>query len=1122
MFGGFVGAIVAVLFIRKWFLRRRERKFVKRIVDQDNSAIAAAPLHERSQLQELQSRWMAAVDLLRDSELRKRGNPLYVLPWYMIFGESDSGKTTAVASSRLTTILTDVGPVPGVSATKNCDWWFFEEAIILDTAGRYAIPIDESRDKEEWEKFLTLLVKYRKKEPLNGLIITLPVDQLLSGDEDSIAKYGRSLRRRINEIMRVLGAKFPVYVLVTKIDLIFGLKGLVEVLPEEALSQAMGLVNESINSDPEEFVEKAVSSLTERLRELRLLLIDGKSHFDPAFLLFAAELDRLSIKLKAFAAGAFEDNPYQEQPLFRGMFFSSGEQSGTQSSEFLSGLASLKDIEPDLPDTAKGIFLHDFFSKVLPQDRNLFTPIMEFLKWKLFTRNLGMAGWLLLLFFVCGLFSLSYISNKQAMNELFSAFPKQPVFSNKTGEHIVEFDVFREKIAKLHELNSNWWVPRMGLETSNEAEQKVKEVYCKDFKEIILDPADKALEKAVGRLSMHSSELLTSDYVKLLVWRIELLENRLGGGGRKSFSAFDLPSGRAMSDIVTGFNLDLMKIYGETYISYLDWTDKTEPLEEQKLMLQAQLGRVFSFKGADFRWLVDWVNDNQNMKPVALRDFWGGPNLQFENEVIVEPAYTQNGRKELQDFLMELRQAMSSIGDFDKREKAFWSWYAEQYYKTWYDFAEQFSEGERQLLTKDDYRAMAAKMALPDNPYFSLLTRMKDEFKPIKDIITPPKWIDLVFSFNIVLSQYEAGKKAGVEASSEKAQNSLSKLMTDLGGRMATRIEERLEMAKKLDAYMAVLKDVSAFTNTQETAFKSAAALYPGTSGTAASPASGAGAVKKDPVEGATQAMADLKARLSDTGPGSEEFWQLVKGPLEFIVYVVTMEASCELQQLWEGKVLAETAHIPDDKLRENLFGKSGVVNKFTDGSAKPFLTRGVHGWQGRSWLGIPFPFRDEFFTFLNAGAWSSQEVQPQYKVGLSTLPTTVNANATQEPFATVLTVECGSGQQVLSNYNYASEMSFVWKPDSCGTTTLTIQFPGITLTRTYEGKLGFAKFLKEFRSGVKVFTPEDFPSQEKNLNGLGITGVTVGYTFSGASPVIELLKIKPLNIPDIITECWE
>ncbi len=329
MFGGFVGAIVAVLFIRKWFLRRRERKFVKRIVDQDNSAIAAAPLHERSQLQELQSRWMAAVNLLRDSELRKRGNPLYVLPWYMIFGESDSGKTTAVASSRLTTILTDVGPVSGVSATKNCDWWFFEEAIILDTAGRYAIPIDESRDKEEWEKFLTLLIKYRKKEPLNGLIITLPVDQLLSGDEDSIAKYGRSLRRRINEIMRVLGARFPVYVLVTKIDLIFGLKGLVEVLPEEALSQAMGLVNESINSDPEEFVEKAVSSLTERLRELRLLLIDGKSHFDPAFLLFAAELDRLSIKLKAFAAGAFEDNPYQEQPLFRGMFFSSGEQSGT-------------------------------------------------------------------------------------------------------------------------------------------------------------------------------------------------------------------------------------------------------------------------------------------------------------------------------------------------------------------------------------------------------------------------------------------------------------------------------------------------------------------------------------------------------------------------------------------------------------------------------------------------------------------------------------------------------------------------------------------------------------------------------------------------------------------------
>ncbi len=1129
LFGGVIGFVVAILFMRKWFLRRRERKFVKRIVDQDDSAIAAAPVHERARLQDLQTRWMDAVELLRSSELRKRGNPLYVLPWYMVFGESDSGKTTAVASSRLTTILTDVGPVPGVSATKNCDWWFFEEAIILDTAGRYAIPLDESRDKEEWERFLTLLVKYRKKEPLNGLIVTVPADRLLGGDEDGLAEYGRSLRRRINELMRVLGVRFPVYVLITKMDLVFGLKGLTEVLPEYTHSQAMGLVNETMMADPEEFVDKAILSVTERLRELRLLLLDSSSRFDPAFLLFSEELDRLRPRIKAFAVGAFEDNPYQELPLFRGMFFSSGEQTGEQSSEFISGLSSLKNVEKKLPKTARGLFLHDFFSKILPRDRNLFTPILEFLKWKLLTRNMGMGVWLLILFFLSGLFSLSYIANQRAMNDLFVAFPEKPVFSEKVDEKIVQIDGFRKKILDLHNLNSDWWIPRMGLEVSNEAEFEIKKLYCQDVESLLLKPMDEQLDSAVNKLDVKSTEQLTSSFIKLLVWRIDLIKNRLSTGTRKPLSDFELPSGRAMSTAIEGFNPDLMKYFGELYGSYLEWNDNTEGLSEQKMLLQARLGKVFSLKGSDFKWLVDWINDNPELEPVTLQDFWGGPQLLLKNEIYVAPAYTQSGHKMLQGFLAELKDAMQDVGEFDKKEKAFWVWYAGEYYKIWFNFAEHFADGKKQLLTKNDYRDMAAKMALPNNPYFRLLTQMKDEFSPIKKIITPPDWVNQVLYFNVVLAQYKASKAKGVEESSEKAQDSLRKIVAEFGGKIAQDVEQRIEVAKRLDGYINVLDDVSAFTDTQEKAFKSAAALFPGSggspggsSGGGSSGASGSAALKKNPVEGATQAMSALKAHMNSEGRGSDMFWHLVAGPLDFIVYVIISEASCELQQLWEGQVLAEVAHVPSNKLRENLFGKTGVVNKFITGTAKPFLSRDTKGWRSKVWMGIPFPFKDDFFTFLNDGARGSQEIQPEYKVTLSTLPTSVNTNATQEPYSTILTVECGSAQQVLSNFNYAEEMLFTWKPEDCGTTTLTIKFPGLSLTRSYDGKLGFAKFLGEFRGGVMTFTPKDFPQQEKALIDLGVETVKVGYAFKGAAPVIELLDIKPLNIPDNISNCWQ
>ena len=114
-------------------------------------------------------------------------------------------------------------PRSGISGTRNCDWWFFEQAVLIDTAGRYAIRVDEEKDKEEWQKFLSLLAKYRKKEPLNGLIVTVSADSLNDRNAENLERYGRDIRKRVDELTRVLGAKFPVYVMVTKCDLIQGM-----------------------------------------------------------------------------------------------------------------------------------------------------------------------------------------------------------------------------------------------------------------------------------------------------------------------------------------------------------------------------------------------------------------------------------------------------------------------------------------------------------------------------------------------------------------------------------------------------------------------------------------------------------------------------------------------------------------------------------------------------------------------------------------------------------------------------------------------------------------------------------------------------------------------------------
>ncbi len=63
---------------------------------------------------------------------------LYQLPWYVMIGPPGSGKTTAIVNSGLSFPLADKfgrKAVGGVGGTRNCDWWFTDDAVLIDTAG---------------------------------------------------------------------------------------------------------------------------------------------------------------------------------------------------------------------------------------------------------------------------------------------------------------------------------------------------------------------------------------------------------------------------------------------------------------------------------------------------------------------------------------------------------------------------------------------------------------------------------------------------------------------------------------------------------------------------------------------------------------------------------------------------------------------------------------------------------------------------------------------------------------------------------------------------------------------------------------------------------------------------
>ena len=220
-----------------------------------------APEEERKRLtsedQVLASRFSEATEMLKKAHFQRqssKGAPfwaqrfshqyLYQLPWYMIIGAPGAGKTTALVNSGLQFPLADKfgkAALRGIGGTRNCDWWFTNEAVLLDTAGRYTTQeSQQERDASEWHHFLALLRKYRGRQPVNGVIVTLSVADLLSQSPDAMRNQAMALRQRLMELHDQLGIRFPVYVLVTKADLLKGFRSYFASLDKTQREQIWG------------------------------------------------------------------------------------------------------------------------------------------------------------------------------------------------------------------------------------------------------------------------------------------------------------------------------------------------------------------------------------------------------------------------------------------------------------------------------------------------------------------------------------------------------------------------------------------------------------------------------------------------------------------------------------------------------------------------------------------------------------------------------------------------------------------------------------------------------------------------------------------------------------------
>ena len=310
-------------------------------------------------------------------KLKKSGGAtyLYDLPWYIIIGPPGAGKTTALVHSGLEFPGTDASAVAGFGGTKNCDFWFSEEAVLIDTAGRYTTQDSDARaDKMSWQAFLDQLKKARTNQPINGVILAFSCEDMMTATDDTLDTHALAVRKRLEELHETLRIDVPVYVLFTKADLISGFREFFGNYNEERRKAVWGVTFQT--KDRKEETYRSVASEFDKLISRLSDEVTDRMNEEPdtvariAMFGFPGQLVLLQRNVSDFLRRVFQKGT-DLHAILRGFYFTSGTQEGTPIDQVLGAMAGEQGFTPNfMSGKGRSYFLHDLLKSVIFKERD--------------------------------------------------------------------------------------------------------------------------------------------------------------------------------------------------------------------------------------------------------------------------------------------------------------------------------------------------------------------------------------------------------------------------------------------------------------------------------------------------------------------------------------------------------------------------------------------------------------------------------------------------------------------------------------------------------------------------------------------------------------------------------